>query len=71
MQTVGYAELFDHLEGKTSLETAISLIKQHTRHYAKRQLTWFRRDTGMHWFHPGDFDKVMELLAGYDIFTER
>jgi len=70
LQTVGYAELFDYLQGKTSLESAVSLIKQHTRHYAKRQLTWFRRDAEMHWFHPGDFDKIMNLLPGYDKFTE-
>lgn len=70
LQTVGYAEIFEHLEGKISLETAVALIKQHTRHYAKRQLTWFRRDAGMHWFHPGEFQKVMDLLASNDIFTE-
>ncbi|MBK8490845.1 MAG: tRNA (adenosine(37)-N6)-dimethylallyltransferase MiaA [Saprospirales bacterium] len=43
LQTVGYQELFDYFEGKTTLEEAISLIKQHTRNYAKRQLTWFRK----------------------------
>lgn len=70
LQTVGYAELFEHLKGKTSLESAVSLIKQHTRHYAKRQLTWFRRDADMHWFHPGEFHEVMNLLASNNIFTE-
>jgi len=43
LQTVGYQELFDHLEGKCILEEAVALIKQHTRNYAKRQLTWFRK----------------------------
>lgn len=43
LQTVGYKELFDYLDGKTDLEKAISLIKQNTRHYAKRQITWFRK----------------------------
>jgi len=42
LQTVGYTELFDHLEGKTTLNEAIELIKRNTRRYAKRQLTWFR-----------------------------
>ena len=46
LQTVGYIELFDHFEGKTTLEEAIALIKQHTRNYAKRQLTWFRKQAG-------------------------
>ena len=44
LQTVGYRELFDFLEGKMSLEKAVDKIKQNTRHYAKRQLTWFKAD---------------------------
>lgn len=52
--TVGYAELFDHLDGKISLETAIERIKQNTRRFAKRQLTWFRRREGTTWFEPND-----------------
>jgi len=53
LQTVGYAELFDYLEGSISLEGATEKIKTHTRQYAKRQLTWFRRDKGYTWLHPG------------------
>lgn len=52
LQTVGYAELFDHIEGKISLEQATALIQQHTRHYAKRQLTWFRKDPAYTWIGP-------------------
>lgn len=52
LQTVGYSELFEHLEGSISLERAVALIRQHTRNYAKRQLTWFRKDAGIHWFDP-------------------
>lgn len=44
LQTVGYQELFDHLEGKCSLEFAVDKIKQHTRNYAKRQITWFKKE---------------------------
>ena len=47
LQTVGYKELFDYFEGLTSLEKAIELIKQNTRHYAKRQVTWFKKDAEM------------------------
>jgi tRNA dimethylallyltransferase len=54
LQTVGYTELFEHFEGKISLQTAVDLIKQHTRNYAKRQLTWFRRDEEITWFSPND-----------------
>jgi len=50
LQTVGYKELFECFDGKISLEDAVELIKQNTRHYAKRQLTWFRKDTAAHWF---------------------
>jgi tRNA dimethylallyltransferase len=53
LNTVGYTELFDYLEGKTDLEEAVRLIKRNTRHYAKRQLTWFRRDLEISWLVPG------------------
>jgi tRNA dimethylallyltransferase len=52
LQTLGYKELFDYFEGKTSLNEAIDLIKQHSRNYAKRQLTWFRRDVSVKWMDP-------------------
>jgi tRNA dimethylallyltransferase len=52
LQTVGYTELFDHLEGKTSLSEAVTLIKQHTRNYAKRQLTWLRKEQDLVWLRP-------------------
>lgn len=49
LQTVGYRELFDFFDGKCNLATAVRRIQASTRHYAKRQLTWWRRDTGIHW----------------------
>lgn len=49
LQTVGYAELFDHFDGKLSLDEAVYKIKQHTRNYAKRQITWFRKDEEIIW----------------------
>jgi tRNA dimethylallyltransferase len=45
LKTVGYSELFDYLDEKTSLEEAVNKIKQHTRNYAKRQITWFKNKT--------------------------
>lgn len=50
LQTVGYQELFDHFDGKMELNQAIDLIKQHTRQYAKRQMTWFKKDKDICWF---------------------
>ena len=65
MQTVGYKELFDYFDGIHSLDVAVNLVKQHTRNYAKRQLTWFRRDTEMHWFdvsEPEVFNRILSLV---------
>ena len=49
LQTVGYKEIFDYLDGHCSLDQAVSDIQTHTRHYAKRQLTWWRRDSSISW----------------------
>lgn len=51
LQTVGYRELFAHFDGEYDLNRAIELIQQNTRHYAKRQLTWFRHDNEIHWLN--------------------
>lgn len=59
LHTVGYKELFEYLEGKQTLEKAIELIKQHTRNYAKRQLTWFRKDSSYTWFSPSQTDEIV------------
>lgn len=52
LQTVGYQELFDHFSGHYSLDEAVDKIRQHTRNYAKRQLTWFRKDLSVEWVRP-------------------
>jgi tRNA dimethylallyltransferase len=62
LQTVGYKELFDHLENKTDLKTAVELVKQNTRRFAKRQLTWFRKDAAVQWFEPADEEKIIEYI---------
>ena len=49
LQTVGYSELFDYMDNKYSLNLAVEKIKQHTRNYAKRQLTWIRKDSDVKW----------------------
>ncbi len=63
LQTVGYKELFDFWEGKTSLEDDVSLIKQNTRRYAKRQMTWFRRDKEIQWFSPDETEKIIRVCV--------
>lgn len=62
LQTVGYHELFQYLAGNISLTKAIDDIKKNTRHYAKRQLTWFKRDEDIHWFSPLNVDDIMGFL---------
>ena len=52
LQTVGYKEFFEHFDGHHDLETAVELLKRNTRRYAKRQLTWFRREEDLHWIEP-------------------
>ncbi len=62
LQTVGYQELFDYLDHKISLEEAIELIRQHTRNYAKRQLTWARRDGFWKYIQSGEMETVLDEL---------
>ena len=53
LQTVGYREFFDYFDAKTSLEEATELVKRNTRRYAKRQLTWLRKEKELHWIKAG------------------
>lgn len=62
LQTVGYRELFDHFDGKTTLGFAIEEIKKNTRRFAKRQLTWFRRNEQAVWFDIGQQDEIIRHI---------
>jgi tRNA dimethylallyltransferase len=67
MQAIGYKEIISYLNGEMTLEQAISLIKKGTRKYAKRQLSWFRRLSEIHWFdvtRPECFQEIRQLVAG-------
>ncbi len=59
LQTVGYQEIFGYLEGLYDREEAVRLLKRNSRHYAKRQLTWFRRDPEIRWFKPDDWPGIL------------
>lgn len=63
LQTVGYTELFEYLSGKWTLEFAVEKIKQHTRNYAKRQMTWFKKDQEITWLDARDKDVIEKILA--------
>jgi tRNA dimethylallyltransferase len=62
LQTVGYSEVFDFLEGKYDREEMILLLKRNSRRYAKRQLTWFTKDKEFRWFHPDAEEEIMDYL---------
>ena len=62
LNTVGYKEIFNYLDATISLDEAIEKIKTNTRRYAKRQLTWFKRDPAISWFHPDEVNKMLEYL---------
>lgn len=62
LQTVGYKELFQYFDGEITREEAVELIKRNSRRYAKRQLTWFRRDEAIRWFHPSQYEEVIAWL---------
>ena len=62
LQTVGYTELFDYLKGKTHLEQSISLIKQNTRHYAKRQITWMKKNENLIWLEDDFLNRILSYF---------
>ncbi len=61
LQTVGYTELFDFVNGNQSLDEAVNMIKQNSRHYAKRQMTWFKKDESTTWVEP-EFKKILSKV---------
>jgi len=66
LNTVGYTELFDYFDGKSDLNTAIAAIKQNTRRFAKRQLTWFRKDNEIIWLQADKKELVTEMISTVD-----
>jgi tRNA dimethylallyltransferase len=62
LNTVGYKELFNYLDETWTLEEAVERMKGNTRRYMRKQLTWFKRDTTIHWFHPDQQDEIIALI---------
>lgn len=65
LNTVGYKELFEHFDGTITLEKAIELIKRNSRHYAKRQISWFARDKEIVWFNPENFNEIINFIKSH------
>lgn len=66
LNTVGYKELFEHFDGVITLEKAIELIKRNSRHYAKRQISWFARDKDIVWFNPDNFREIVNFIRSQE-----
>ncbi len=64
-RALGYKHVLSHLKGELSLEEAIDFTKKDTRHYAKRQMTWFRKMEGIQWFSPYEFSSISDTIKGY------
>lgn len=62
LQTVGYQEVFDFMDGAYDRDEAVRLLKRNSRRYAKRQLTWFKRDEQIRWFKPDDLEAITEFV---------
>ena len=62
LNTVGYKEIFDYLDGHISFEKAVELVKRNTRHYARRQITWFNKDKDINWFKPDQAEEISDLI---------
>ncbi len=66
LNTVGYKELFDYLDGRWPLEEAVERIKGNTRRYARKQLTWYKKDEQIRWFHPDDKQSIIDYIINYE-----
>jgi len=63
LNTVGYKELFDYIDGRWPLEESVERIKGNTRRYARKQLTWYKKDDHIHWFHPDDKETIINYIS--------
>ena len=70
LNTVGYKELFDYLDGRGSLDEAVERIKGNTRRYARKQLTWFKRDENMKWFHPDQQQDILNYITNNETISQ-
>ena len=67
MQGIGYKEMLSYLDGGYSLEEAVYIIERETRHFAKRQITWFKRERDVIWLNKNEFDYKNEAILAYMI----
>ena len=68
MKAIGYKEIFPYLKGEMSLEEALHILKRDTRHFAKRQLTWFRKDLRIRWFEVENYDTRVDMAEDMSVY---
>jgi tRNA dimethylallyltransferase len=71
LKTVGYTELFKYLDGDIPLKEAVELIKRNTRNFARKQLTWFRKENLYEWFHPDDTGRMISRIESISVAEDR
>lgn len=71
LNTVGYKEMFKYLDGEWTLDYAIEKLKKNTRDYAKKQMTWFKHDDSIHWFHPDDTKEIINLVDKHALCEDK
>lgn len=69
LNTVGYKELFDYFDGNISLDDAIFKIQSNTRRYARKQLTWYKKDENMKWFEPNNVEEILKYIGTKTLIT--
>ena len=62
LNTVGFKEMFEYLDGLTTLDQAIYKIQSNTRRYCRKQLTWFKRDQSIEWFNPDNYEEIIKYI---------
>jgi tRNA dimethylallyltransferase len=63
LNTVGYKEMFAYIDGTWTLDEAVERIKGNTRRYARKQLTWYKKDEQIRWFHPNEKDQIISYIS--------
>lgn len=71
LNTVGYKEMFDYLDGLTTLDEAIFKIQSNTRKYARKQLTWYKKDDNLQWFNPDNVEEILKYISTIVSYTSK
>ena len=71
LNTVGYKEMFEYLDGLTTLDETIFKIQSNTRKYARKQLTWYKKDDDLQWFNPDNVEEILKYISTIVSYTSK